>query len=140
MRGEMDGEGSLADGSLGTEVAHVGAGSVVRHNLGAEAAGGWISELVGVVEMASEGKAIGKSLDTQGALVDVWEVCLLVECPFKGVVGPVDAVGTGITAADSQGLRLIHALGKRGECDEGWSGCCDRRMRAVFILERGLRR
>jgi hypothetical protein len=74
---------------------------------------------VDIVEVASEGKAIGEPLDTQGTLVDVWEVRLLVEYPFKGIVRPVDTVGTGITAADSQGLRLIHALGKRDECDGG---------------------
>jgi hypothetical protein len=61
--------------------------------------------------MASEGKAIGESLDTQGTLVDVWEMCLFVEISLERVVGPIDAVGAGIAAAESQRLGLIHALG-----------------------------
>jgi hypothetical protein len=97
----MDGEGSLADGSLGTEMAHVGAGGVVRHGLGTEAASGWISEFVGVVEVASERKTVGESFGAQGALVDVWTMCLLVEGTFEGIVGPVDAIGTRVAAAES---------------------------------------
>jgi hypothetical protein len=69
---------------------------------------------VDIVEVASEGKAIGELLDTQGTLVDVWEMRMLVECPFKGVVGPVDTVDTGITAAESQGLVLVHRPSERG--------------------------
>jgi hypothetical protein len=112
MCGEVGDEGSLADGSLGAEMTRVGAGSVVRHGLGTEAACGWISELVGVVEMASERKTVGEPFDAQGALVDVWAVCLLVEDAFKGIVGPIDAVTAGVAAADSYGLGLMHALGR----------------------------
>jgi hypothetical protein len=54
---------------------------------------------VGVVEVASEGQAVGESLDTQGALVDVWEMCLYVEGSLKGVVGPIDAIDAGVAAA-----------------------------------------
>jgi hypothetical protein len=110
MCGEMDGEGSLADGSLGAEMTHVGAGSVVRHGLGTEAASGWISEFVGVVEVASERKTVGESFNAQGALVDVWTMCLLVEGAFEGIAGPIDAMGTGIAAAELQGLGLMHIL------------------------------
>jgi hypothetical protein len=70
---------------------------------------------VGVVEVASESEAVGKSLDTQGALVDVWEVRLHVEGLLERVVGPIGAVGTRVAAAESQGLRLIHALDGGGE-------------------------
>jgi hypothetical protein len=66
-----------------------------------EATCGWIPEFVGVVEMASEGKAIGESLDTQGTLVDVWEVCLHVEGSLKRIVRPVDTVGAGVAATES---------------------------------------
>ena len=66
------------------------------------------------MEMASEGKAIGESLDAQGTLVDVWEVCLHVEVSLKGIVRPIDTVGAGIAAAGSQRLGLMHALGKGG--------------------------
>jgi hypothetical protein len=97
----MDGEGSLADGGLGAEMTHVDAGSVVRHGLRTEAASGWISKIVGVVEMASERKTVGEPFDAQGALVDVWAVCLLVEDAFEGIVGPIDAEGAGVTAAES---------------------------------------
>jgi hypothetical protein len=74
---------------------------------------------VGVVEMASKRKTVGEPFDAQGALVDVWAMCLLVEGSLEGIVRPVDAVGTRIAAAESQGLRLIHALGRRDECDGG---------------------
>jgi hypothetical protein len=111
----MNGEGSLADGGLGTEMACVDAGSVVRHSLGAETASGWISEFVGVVEVASERETVGEPFDTQGTLVDVWTVCLLVEGPLERVVRPVGAVGTGVTATRSEGLGLVHALVRKGE-------------------------
>ena len=65
--------------------------------------------------MASEGKAIGESLDAQGTLVDVWEVCLYVEVSLERVVRPIDAVGTGIAAPESHRLGLIHALGRGDE-------------------------
>jgi hypothetical protein len=116
--GEMDVEEGLADGDIGTQVALVGSGTR-GHILGAEAACGRISELVDFVEMASEGDAVGELLGAQGTLVDVWEMRLFVEDSLKGVVGSIDAVGTGIAAAESQGLGLIHALGKRDECDGG---------------------
>jgi hypothetical protein len=140
MCGEMDGEGSLADGSLGAEMTHVSAGSVVRHGLGTEAASGWISELVGVVEVASERKTVGEPFDAQGALVDVWAVCLLVEGAFEGIVGPIDAVGTGVAAVESQGLGLMHILDGGDRWCGGSSSCFDRCTSAVFILVRGLRR
>jgi hypothetical protein len=56
---------------------------------------------VGVVEMASERKTVGESFDAQGTLVDVWAMCLLVEGTFEGIVGPVDAIGTRVAAAES---------------------------------------
>jgi hypothetical protein len=74
-----------------------------------------IAELVDFVEMASERGAVGEPFDAQGALMDVWEMCLCVEGPLKGVVRPVDTVGTGVAAAESQELGLVHALGRRGE-------------------------
>jgi hypothetical protein len=115
MCGEMDGEGSLTDGGLGTKMAHVGAGSVVRHGLGTNTTGGWISEFVGVVEMASECKTVGEPFDAQGAVVDVWAMCLFVEGAFEGVVGPIDAVGTGVTTTGSERLGLVHALDRKDE-------------------------
>jgi hypothetical protein len=115
MGGEMNGEGSLTDGSLGAEMAHVGTESVVRHDLGTEAASGWISKFVGVVEMASECKTVGEPFDAQGTLVDVWAMCLLMEGTLKGVVRPVGAISAGVAAAESQGLGLMHALGERDE-------------------------
>jgi hypothetical protein len=111
MCGEVDGEGGLADGSLGAEVTHVGAGSAGRHGLRAEATSGWISKLVDVVEMASERKTVGESLDAQGALMDVREVCLDVEGSLEGVERPVGTIGAGVAAAESQGLGLVHMLG-----------------------------
>jgi hypothetical protein len=51
--------------------------------------------------MASERKTVGEPFDAQGALVDVWAVCLLVEDAFEGIVGPIDAEGAGVTAAES---------------------------------------
>jgi hypothetical protein len=99
MCGEMDGEGSLADGNLGAEMTRMSAGSGVRHGLGSEAAGGRISEFVGIVEVTSERKTIGEPFNAQGALVDVRTMCSLVEGAFEGVVGPIDAVGTGVAAA-----------------------------------------
>jgi hypothetical protein len=63
--------------------------------------------------MALECGAVGESPDTQGTLMDVREVCLYVEGSFKGVVGPVDAVGAGVAAAGSEGLGLVHALDRR---------------------------
>jgi hypothetical protein len=56
---------------------------------------------VGVVEMASERKTVGESFNAQGTLVDVWAMCLFVEDTLEGIVGPIDAVGTGIAAAES---------------------------------------
>jgi hypothetical protein len=91
-------------------MAHVGAGSVVRHGSGAEATGGWIPEFVGVVEVASEREAVGEPFDAQGTLVDVQEMSLFVEGSFKGIVGPVGAAGTGIAATGSQRLGLMHTL------------------------------
>jgi hypothetical protein len=117
MCGEMDGEGSLADGGLGAKLAHVGAGTVVRHILGAEAASGRITEFVGVVEMASERKTVDEPFGTQGALVDVWTMCLLVEGAFEGVVGPIGTVDTGVAAAGSERLGLVHILD--GSADAG---------------------
>jgi hypothetical protein len=107
--GEMDVEEGLADGDVGTQVALVGS-DTRGHILGAEAACGWISEFVGVVEVASERKTVGEPFNAQGALVDVWAMCLLVEGAFEGIVGPIDAMGTGIAAAESQGLGLMHTL------------------------------
>jgi hypothetical protein len=101
MCGEMDSEGSLANGSLGAEVTCVGAGSVVRHGLGTEAASGWVPEFVGVVEVTSERETGGEPLDAQGAVVDMWAMCLFVEGAFEGIVGPVDAMGARIAAAES---------------------------------------
>jgi hypothetical protein len=115
---KMDVKEGLADGDIGTQVAFVGSGTR-GHILGAEAACGRISELVYFVEMASEGDAVGELLDAQGTLVDVWEMRLFVEDTLKGFVGPIDAVDAGVAAAESQGLGLIHALGKRDECDGG---------------------
>jgi hypothetical protein len=111
----MDGEGSLADSSLGTEMAHMGAGSPVRHGSGTEAASRRVTEFVGVVEMAPEREAVGKPLDAQGALVDVREMCLYVEGSLEGIVRPVGAVGTGVAAAESQRLGLMHTLGEGDE-------------------------
>jgi hypothetical protein len=56
---------------------------------------------VDVVEMASERKTIGESFDAQGALVDMWAMCLLVEGAFEGIVGPVDAIGARVAATKS---------------------------------------
>jgi hypothetical protein len=95
---------------------------------------------VGVVEVASEGEAVGKSLDTQGTLVDVWKVCLRVEGSLKGVVRPIGTVGAGIAATGSQRLGLIHTLGRGDEWYGGKSGSFVRWMSAAFILVRGLRR
>jgi hypothetical protein len=111
MYGEVNVEKGLADGDVWALVTLVGSGTR-GHILGAEAACGWIPEFVGVVEMASEGKAIGESLDTQRALVDVWEMCLYVEGSLKGIVRPVDTVGAGVAATESQRLGLVHALGR----------------------------
>jgi hypothetical protein len=115
MCGEMDGEGGLTDGSLGAKMAHVDAGSVVRHGLGTEAASGWVSEFVGVVEMASERETVGEPFDAQGTLVDVREMCLYVEGSLEGIVRPVGAIGTGVATAESQGLGLMHTLGEGDE-------------------------
>jgi hypothetical protein len=65
---------------------------------------------VGVVEVASERETVGEPFDAQGALVDVREMGLLVEGSFEGIVGPVDAAGTGVAAAESQRLGLMHTL------------------------------
>jgi hypothetical protein len=109
MYGKVDVEEGLADSDVGTQVTLVS--SVTRgHGLRAEAACGRISKLVDVVEMTPEGEASGKSFDTQGALVDVREVCLDVEGSLEGVKRPVGAIGTGVTAAESQGLGLMHML------------------------------
>jgi hypothetical protein len=56
---------------------------------------------VGVVEVTSERKAVGEPFDAQGALVDVWAMCLFVEGAFEGIVGPVDAMGARVAAAES---------------------------------------
>jgi hypothetical protein len=106
----MDGEGSFADGSLGAKMTRVSAGTVVGHGLGTEAASGWVSEFVGVVEMASERKTVGELFDAQGALVDVREVCLYMEGSLEGIVRPIDAIGARVAAAESQGLGLMHML------------------------------
>jgi hypothetical protein len=110
MCGEMDGEGSFADGDMGAEVAYMGTGNVVRHILGSEAACGQISKFVDVVEMASERETIGKPFDAQGALMDVWEMCLYVEGSLEGIVRPIDAIGARVATAESQGLGLMHML------------------------------
>jgi hypothetical protein len=68
-----------------------------------------------LVEMAPERDTVGEPFDAQRALMDVREVCLCVERSLEGVVGPIDTVGTGVAAAESQGLGLIHALGGGGE-------------------------
>jgi hypothetical protein len=72
---------------------------------------------VGIVEMASEGKAAGESFDAQGTLVDVREVHLCMGGSLKGFVRPIGAIGAGIAAATSRGSRLIHAPGER---DDEW--------------------
>jgi hypothetical protein len=64
-----------------------------------EAASRSVVKLVELVEMASESGTVGEPFDAQGALVDVWEVCLYMEGLLKGVVRPVDAIGTGVAAA-----------------------------------------
>jgi hypothetical protein len=110
MCGEMDSEGSFADGSLGAKMARVSAGTVVGHGLGAEATSGWIPEFVGVVEVASERKTVGEPFDTQGALINVREMCLYVEGSLEGIVRPIDAIGARVAAAESQGLGLMHTL------------------------------
>jgi hypothetical protein len=97
----MGDEGSLTDSGLGAEVAHVSAGAFVRHGSGAEAASGRIPEFVGVVKMASERKTVGEPFNAQGALMDVWAMRLFVEGAFEGIVRPIDAVGTGVAAAES---------------------------------------
>jgi hypothetical protein len=56
---------------------------------------------VGVVEVTSECETVGEPFDAQGALMDVWAMCLLVEGALEGIVGPIDAVGTGVAAAKS---------------------------------------
>jgi hypothetical protein len=76
-------------------------GGVDWHRLGAEAASGLIIELVDLVKMASEGSAVGESFDAQGALVDVWEMCLHVEGSLERVVRPIGTVNAGVTAAGS---------------------------------------
>jgi hypothetical protein len=68
-----------------------------------------------LVEMALEGSTVDEPFDTQGALVDVWEMCLHVKGSLERVVRPIDTVGTGVAAAGSQELRLMHALGGRSE-------------------------
>jgi hypothetical protein len=103
----------FADSDVGAEMTCVGAGSVDRHDLGAEAVSGRISELVELVEVASKCGVVGELSGTQGALMDVWEMRLYVEGLLKGVVGPVDAVGTGVAAARSEGLGLVHAPDRR---------------------------
>ena len=62
--------------------------------------------------MASEGSAAGESFDAQGTLVDVREVCLRMEGSLERVVRPIGTVDTGIAAAGSQRLGLIHTLGR----------------------------
>jgi hypothetical protein len=108
--GEMDVEEGLADGDIGTQMTLVGSGTR-GHLLGAEAASGWIPEFVGVVEVVSERKTVGEPFDAQGTLVDVREMCLYVEGSLEGIVRPVDAIGAGVAAAESQGLGLMHTLG-----------------------------
>jgi hypothetical protein len=60
--------------------------------------------------MTPEGEAGGEALDTQGALVDVREMCLCMEGSLEGIVRPIDAVGARVAAAESQGLGLMHTL------------------------------
>jgi hypothetical protein len=48
--------------------------------------------------VASEGGLIGELSVTQGALVDVWEVCLCVKCSQDGVVRPEGAIDAEVTA------------------------------------------
>jgi hypothetical protein len=117
--GEMDVEDGLADGGIGAKVTRVGAGSAGRHGLEAEATSGWVTEFVDLVEMSSEGDAIDEAFDAQGTLVDVGEMHLYVEELLKGVVGPIDTVGTGVTATGSERLGLVHALDRKDEGCEG---------------------
>jgi hypothetical protein len=56
----------------------------------------------------SGGDLTVKSSGAQGALVDVWEVRLLVEESVEGVVTPVGAVDTSVTTRRL--WRLEHAL------------------------------
>jgi hypothetical protein len=100
-------------------MAHVGAGTVVWHILGAEAASGRITEFVDLVEMSSEGDAIDEAFDAQGTLVDVGEVRLCVKELLKGIVGPINAVGTGVAVAGSERLGLVHTLDRK---DDGCGG------------------
>jgi hypothetical protein len=95
---------------------------------------------VDFVEMTPKGSVVDESFDAQGTLVDVWEMCLHMEGSLEGVVGPIGAVGTGIAAAESQELGLMHTSDRGGERCGGELSSLDRRMSAVFILVRGLRR
>ena len=48
--------------------------------------------------MVSECGLIGELSVTQGALMDVWKVCLSVEGPQDGIVRPEGAVDTEVLA------------------------------------------
>jgi hypothetical protein len=73
-------------------------GDVGWHALRMEATGGLVIELVDLVKMSSEGGAVGEPFDAQRALVDVWEVCLHVECSLERIVRPIGAVDARVAA------------------------------------------
>jgi hypothetical protein len=54
--------------------------------------------LVSPVRVTSEGGLVGELSVAQGALVDVWEVCLSVEGSQDGVVGPERTIDAEVSA------------------------------------------
>jgi hypothetical protein len=69
--------------------------------LTSKASSGGEAKLVELGEMNSDSDATIESSGTQGALVDAWEMGLLVEEPIERVVTPIRAVDASVATRGS---------------------------------------